>query len=311
MLSEETKNQLYKQGYRFVGNHSAIKTCLWCRNSLRDEGECYKYLFYGIPSWRCVQMTPSLGFCPLRCQWCWRDISYAEKEWTGTIDDPTDIIDGCIDAQRELLIGYKGYANVNKKRFEEAMNPNQFAISLSGEPTLYPKLPEMIDELHKRDITSFVVSNGTQPDMIEKLVKKNPTQMYITLPAPNEETFLKSCNPLEGINYWKNINKSLSLLKKFKRSTIRLTLTRGLNMKNAEEYAELIAKAKPNFVELKAYMALGFSRKRVGTKGMPYFKEIEEFAQKLNNVLEYNLADKSEISRVILLSDGTKLKIHE
>lgn len=311
MLSEKTKELLYKQGYRFVGNHSAVKTCQWCRNAMRNDGECYKDLFYGISSWRCVQMTPSMGFCQLRCQWCWRDISYAEKEWNGPIDKPNDIIEGCIEAHRKLLIGYKGYEHVNKKRFEESINPNQFAISLSGEPTLYPLLPEMINELHKRNITSFVVSNGTQPDMIEKLSKNNPTQMYITLPAPNEKTFLKSCNPLEGINYWENIKKSLSLLKKFKRSAIRLTLTRGLNMKNAEEYAELIAEAKPNFVELKAYMALGFSRKRIGTQGMPYFKEIEEFAEKLNNVLEYNLADKSEISRVILLSDGTKLKISD
>lgn len=306
MFSEENRAVLYKQGYRFVGNHSAVKTCLWCRNSISNKGECYKCLFYGIPSWRCVQMTPSLGFCPLRCQWCWRDISYAEKEWHGPVDGPKEIIDGCIREHKELLMGYKGYEKVNKKRFEEAMNPTQFAISLSGEPTLYPKLPEMIDELRKRKITSFVVSNGTQPEMIKKLIKHQPTQMYITLPAPNEEIFLKSCTPLEGINYWKKIMESVSLLKKFNRSVIRLTLARGINMINPEEYAEIISKAKPNFVELKAYMALGFSRKRVGVKGMPTFPEIMDFSEKVNNSLGYNLIGSSEQSRVVLLSDGKK-----
>ena len=40
--------------------HSAVKTCLWLRKSLRGEGNCYKGKFYGIRAHRCVQMTPSL-----------------------------------------------------------------------------------------------------------------------------------------------------------------------------------------------------------------------------------------------------------
>ena len=37
-----------------------------------------------------------------------------------------------------------------KKIFEEAMKPIHFAISLTGEATFYPYLPELIDEINKR-----------------------------------------------------------------------------------------------------------------------------------------------------------------
>ena len=71
------------------------------------------------------------------------------------------------------------------------MNPKHFAFSLSGEPTFYPRLPELIDELKKRNITSFLVTNGTNPEMLKKLIEHPPTQLYLTLPAPDEETYKK------------------------------------------------------------------------------------------------------------------------
>ena len=44
-----------------------------------------------------------------------------------------------------------------------------FAISLTGEPTLYPKLPELIKEIHSRGKTSFLVTNGQHPEVLQKL----------------------------------------------------------------------------------------------------------------------------------------------
>lgn len=40
MISEELIENLEKQGYRIVGNHYAIKVCLWCKKALRDEDTC-------------------------------------------------------------------------------------------------------------------------------------------------------------------------------------------------------------------------------------------------------------------------------
>ena len=53
MKKEDIKKTMEKQGYRFIGDHSIIKICRWTKKSLRNEGECYKNKFYGIPSWRC------------------------------------------------------------------------------------------------------------------------------------------------------------------------------------------------------------------------------------------------------------------
>ena len=43
------------------------------------------------------------------------------------------------------------------------------------------------------------VENENNPDVAEfweKLIKHQPTQLYITLPAPDEKTYLKCCKPL-------------------------------------------------------------------------------------------------------------------
>lgn len=293
---------LERQGYRIVGNHSAIKVCMWTKQAIRKKDVCYKNIFYGINSHRCIQMTPSLLFCTHRCVWCWRDIEWTSGKWKGKVDSPKEIVEGCIKEQKKILQGFKGNKKADKKRIEESLKPMHFAISLSGEPTLYPKLPELIKELKKRKITSFFVTNGTNPEMLEKLIKtKNfPTQTYLTLPAPNEKIYQKLCSPLVKAS-WKKILKSLSLLKKFKRSTIRMTLVKNLNMLNPEEYAELIKTANPDFLEVKAYMWVGYSRKRLSIQNMPLHPDIKEFAKKLSKLTGYKIIDEKPNSRVVLL----------
>jgi len=84
--------QLRKQGYRQVGNHSAVKTCEWTRKMLRGQGGCYKYVFYGIRSHQCLQMTTSM-FCASRCKFCWRGqkAPISKENWYGPIDFPEHI----------------------------------------------------------------------------------------------------------------------------------------------------------------------------------------------------------------------------
>ena len=49
------KQKMEKQGYHFVGKHSAVKICEYTANGLRGGTLCYKYSFYGIRSWQCIQ----------------------------------------------------------------------------------------------------------------------------------------------------------------------------------------------------------------------------------------------------------------
>jgi len=295
--------RLEKIGYRFVGKskHAAVKICSWTREAIRGKGVCYKEKFYDIKSHRCLQIAPGVPYCNHSCLFCWRDTNITNPKWTGPVDEPEEILDGMIEQQRLLLTGFKGFEDADKVKWKESQEPNQVAISLAGEPCLYPKLPELIELINSKGMTSFLVTNGTVPEMIEKLLDHQPYQLYITLAAPNAEIYQKTCRPLikDG---WENIQKSLSLLNNFNRSVIRLTLVKNLNLVNPEQYAEIIEKTKPKFVELKAYMAIGFSRERLGAEYMPTHEEIKQFAKEIEKNSSYKIKDEKEDSRVVLLT---------
>jgi len=294
------KNLLEKQGYRIIGSHSSIKICLWCKRSIRNEDACYKNKFYGIKSWRCIQMSPAVLNCFHRCQFCWRYLDYTIAKDVEKPDEPNMIIDGCINAQREILQGFLGNKKIDKKRFYEAMEPKHFALSLAGDACMYPKLPQLIDEIHRRKMTTFLVTNGTKPDMLKKLLKHKPTQLYITLPAPNKEEYKKICRPLikDG---WERLKESLSLISEFNRGTIRLTLAKELNMGNPESYTKLIKNIDFKFLECKAAMPVGYARYRLDYKQMPKHEEMKKFATKLSSLLDLKIIDEKKESRVFLL----------
>ncbi|MGZ7116118.1 MAG: 4-demethylwyosine synthase TYW1 [Methanobacterium sp.] len=301
-LTEENLHKLEKMGYRFVGNnrHAAAKVCHWTKKSILDGGECYKQKFYGIKSHRCLQMSPSVPFCHQKCLFCWRDLSVTETKWKGSYDEPGEIIDGCIDAQRNLLCGFFGNDKANKNKLEESQDPNNAAISLAGEPMIYPQIDGLMEEFHRRDFTTFLVTNGMTPKRLENL-QEEPIQLYISLDAPNKEIFGKLCNP-QIENGWKNLNKSLDLLSSFNcRKVLRLTCVKDFNMQNIEEYSALIKNSNPDFVEIKAYMFVGYSRKRLKWENMPSNQEIYDFAESIVGKCGLKIMDKAYESRVVLL----------
>lgn len=311
-MKQSTQKILEKQHYN-VDNHLAVQICRWTKHSLKNEGYCYKEQFYGIKSHRCCQMAPCVMNCQNQCLHCWRPIELNEGiKMTGKILKPSEIIDRCIAMQRKLLMGFKGNIKVDKKTFEEAMNPSQFAISLSGEPTLYPYIGELIEELRKRKITSFLVTNGLNPEVLAKLQKNNqlPTQLYLSVNAPNEELFKKIVRS-KLKNAWKIYNKTLNLFQKLKcRKVMRLTLIKDLNMDDLKGYANLIKIAKPDFVEVKAFMSMGFSRQRLGYEKMPWHHEIKEFSEKIAKLAGLKILDEKKESCVLLLGKSkTKMKI--
>jgi tRNA wybutosine-synthesizing protein 1 len=219
-------------------------------------------------------------------------------------DEPKEIVDGCIATQIILLSGYGGATTTNLQKLKEAKKPKHAAISLIGEPTLYPYLPELIETFHKRDMTTFVVSNGTRPEMVARI---KPTQLYMSLDAPDKETYTEVCRPAG--NTWSNINESLELLhSKNTRTVIRITLVDGLNIKSPEKYAKLIEKAEPDYIEVKAYMHVGFSRQRLPRTAMPSHETVRSFAERLACEINYKIADEVEISRIVLLSKNGKVE---
>ncbi|MFP4116782.1 MAG: 4-demethylwyosine synthase TYW1 [Candidatus Aenigmatarchaeota archaeon] len=299
MLPEKKKQELEERQYRFVGNHSAVRTCNWLKESLRCDDVCYKQKFYGIESHRCLQMTPAL-LCNQRCRHCWRDTSFFSSEWKGHVDDPEEIIDGCIEAQRELLSGFGGNEDVPEEKLEEAKHPNQAAISLTGEPMFYPKISELIEEFHRRDFSTFLVTNGTFPERIEKL-KELPTNFYVSVEAPNKELYRKHCNPVEEEN-WSKLQETLELVGEMDSTTVlRITCMDGVNMHLAEEFAELVEEVGFDFIEAKAYMHIGYSQKRMPRDAMPSHEDVKKFSEEVAGSSKYNVADEQKRSRVVLL----------
>jgi len=314
MIPEKVKNVLKRQHYALAGRHSAIQVCRWTKKSLLDEGECYKQKFYGIQSHRCCQMSPAVMWCQNRCLHCWRAIELTIGEKLKEIDEPKEIIDKCIESQKKMLIGFKGNKKINMKKLKEAMEPMQFAISLSGEPTIYPKIGELIAELRKRGKTTFLVTNGLMPERLKEMQEKKqlPTQLYLSLNAPNEKLFLKFTRPVIK-DAWKKFNETLKLFPKLKtRKVIRINLVRNLNMgeEYISEFGEIIKKAKPDFVEIKAFMSVGYSRQRLAYDRMPLHNEIMEFSEKLSKLTGLKILGLKKESRVAVLGkDKKKLKI--
>jgi len=173
---------------------------------------------------------------------------------------------------------------------------------LDGEPTTYPYLQHMIEEFHAHGMTTFLVTNGTYPERLETM-NPLPTQLYVSLSANNEEMFVKTQHPTQGKIMWKNILRTISILPRLEtRKVIRLTMVKNLNMEAPEKYAELISKAKPHFIEVKGWSAIGQSRERMPTTRMPTFSEVLDFCKELEKFLpDYKFADSQEDARVGLL----------
>jgi tRNA wybutosine-synthesizing protein 1 len=218
-------------------------------------------------------------------------------EW----DDPAAVADASVELQRKLLSGFGGNEEVPREVFEQAMEPRHVAISLDGEPTLYPYLPELIREFHDRDITTFLVSNGTDPEM---LAECDPTQLYVSVDAPDRKTFDSTVKAVED-GAWDQLIETLDVLAKKTetRTVIRSTLVKDHNMHHPAWYAAMCDRADADFVELKAYMHVGHSRGRLDRDSMPSHDEIRAFAEELGEFLpDHDTIKEVEPSRVAMLA---------
>jgi tRNA wybutosine-synthesizing protein 1 len=187
-------------------------------------------------------------------------------------------------------------------------------MSLSGEPTLYPKLGEMFKEIRKRGAVSFLVTNGQNPNVIRKFKEDEfPTQITVSTNASNKALFNKwhnSCNK----DAWERFLETLDVIKSLDgkvRRVIRMTLVKEgegetpklnafSNMKEEyiKEYSELILKANPDFVHIKGFKSVGYSRERMGYDKQPWFLEIKEFSSRLLEEINIKSGKKYKIGGI-------------
>lgn len=217
--------------------------------------------------------------------------------------DISSLVDKIIEGQRRLLSGYKVHSKVDPKMYEEAMNPKHVAISLTGEPTLYNKLEDLIKEFHRRGLTTFLVTRGVRPDILLNMSEK-PSQLYISMEAYNKEMYEWLNKPLVP-NAWELTLKTLKGLSEYDRPTVlRITLIKGINMdeKAIEGFSKIVELMQPTYIEPKAYMYIGASMLRLSRENMPTHEEVMSFAEQLSKATGYPIRSESRPSRIALLS---------
>ena len=89
-----------------------------------------------------------------------------------------------------------------------------------GEPTLNPRLEKDIATVKKYGGIVFLDTNGSNPDVVEKLLKKNLLDVVgISLKGINENE-AKEVTRASGIKCWTNVKKTLEILSKADVTTI-------------------------------------------------------------------------------------------
>ena len=303
--------QLKKAKYG-VSDHSTVDLCHWTKKSFKNEGDCYKHKFYGISTHRCMEFSPAGMYCENRCVYCWRPMEFYDSMSMEPekVAEPEQIISKLMEERRKLIMGYYGDSRNEKQKLDESLLPAHYAISLSGEPTMYPKLPDLIKYLKELPETKsiFLVTNGQEPDMLQKLKDEDalPTQLYLSTNAADIDSFLKINRPRYD-DSWKRWNRSLQMLAELDtRTVLRITLIRNYN--DREEmipaFAVMLRDSSPNFVEIKSYMHIGRSTNRLEHENMLDMDEIRHFASELAKQSRiFSVMDESYISRIVVLQN--------
>ena len=313
-IKPRVSEQLKKAKYG-VSDHSTVALCHWTKKSFKHEGSCYKHKFYGISTHSCMEFSPAGMYCENRCVYCWRPMEFYDsmKMEPEHVAEPKEIMEKLMEERKKLIMGHYGDSRSDKQRLDESLKPSHYAISLSGEPTMYPKLPELIKYLKSLQETKsiFLVTNGQEPDMIQRLKDENalPTQLYLSTNAADYESFLRINKPKYD-DSWQRWNKTLQMLKDLDtRTVLRITLIRDYNDHNEmiPAFAKMLEESSPHFVEIKSYMHVGRSTNRLEHENMLEMEEVKNFSKEIVKQSEkFSIMDESYVSRIVILQNNER-----
>ena len=217
----------------------------------------------------------------------------------------------------------KGVPGVVPERLREAMRVRHCALSLVGEPIMYPRINDLLRQLHDRQISSFMVTNAQFPDRIRQL---DPvTQLYVSVDASTRDSLKAIDRPLFR-DFWERFLGSLREMRlKQQRTVFRMTLVKGQNMGGEDEndaelagYAELVELGCPDFIEIKAVTFCGKSdASDLTMQNVPWHREVCEYGERLARLLRtrglaesaYSIATEHEHSCCILLAREDKFLV--
>lgn len=304
MVSESLRKSLTKQGYKIVGSHSGVKLCRWTKAMLRGRGGCYKHTFYGIASYSCMEATPSLA-CANKCVFCWRHHDNpVGTSFRWEVDDPHELVEGFEREHLKMVKSLRGVPGILPERLEDALRRvRHCALSLVGEPIIYPRINAFLAELHRRRISTFMVTNAQFPKEMEQLVPC--TQLYISIDAPTREQLKAVDRPLFS-DFWERFNECVGLLaRKRQRTVFRLTLVNGWNDSELDAYAELVRRGAPDLIEVKGVTYCGDSKASPLTiKECPFHHEVRAYCERLAAAAGpgYTIASEHAHSNCVLIA---------
>ena len=244
------------------------------------------------------------------CHWTPMEFYDSLKMDENKVAEPKDIMSKLMEERRKLIVGHFGDPSQDRQKIEESLTPSHYAISLSGEPTMYPKLPDLIKYLKSLEATKsiFLVTNGQEPEMIKKLADEDalPTQLYLSTNASDYDSFLKINRPKYD-DSWQRWNETLEMLPELDtRTVLRVTLIKNWNdsEKMISGFRSIFEKSNVHFIELKSYMHIGRSTNRLEYENMVEMNDVRKFSDEIVEKSDrFEVMDESEISRIVVLQN--------
>jgi len=311
LLSPDLRASLADQGYRLVGTHSAVRLSRWTKTNLRGRGACFKRTFYGTRSYETVETSPALS-CSSNCVYCWKHPGCpTSTQWAWAVDDPKMVADNVIFQHIAMLNTMKDVQGVKPDRLLAAQTVRHCDLSLVGEPLLYPHINAFLQHMHSRRISTWMYHTGLHPKLLEKL--GTTTHLTLSVCGPNRQ-LMKCIMQTMVDDCWDRLQMSLDIMaQKSHRTSLRLIIIKAWTDAFHEEYAELIQRSRPDFIEVKGVIFCGKTDPLNMENNVPTHQEILDFCRKLCAVpsvaKHYELACEHEHSSCALIAHK-KFKIN-
>jgi tRNA wybutosine-synthesizing protein 1 len=228
------------------------------------------------------------------------------------MDPPEMLVDEAVKKHVGMIKQLRGVPGVIPERLAEAFTPRHCALSLVGEPIVYPEINRFCDLLHERGISSFLVTNAQFPEQMESL--KPITQLYISCDAANKDDLKAVDRPIFE-DFWERFLTSIDALsRKQQRTVFRMTLVDQMNMTDVDGYAALIRRGSPDLVEIKGVTYCGSGNTNPLTMAnVPWHHQVVDFSQRIaaavgcfGDGIEYGVASEHEHSNCVLLARRDK-----
>lgn len=247
-------------------------------------------IFGPIPSRRFgislgIDLSPSTKQCNFDCLYC-------ELEPAKTMDSMSDY-PSVSEVIKEV-----------KKSFENHPKIDVITLTANGEPTLYPLLDELIDELNKikKDAKTLILSNGStiyKQEIFDALLKLDTVKL--SLDCVSEKCFKKLDRVHNNIEIEKIIPSMIEFSNKFNNNfVLEILFVKDLNDKKEEIELlyEAIQRINPKRVDI------GTIDRPPAYKVKPVSFEVLESVANTFNGINVNIAYKNRPNQIQKFSEN-------